>query len=233
MEEKSIAGQNSFLIPGAIIVAGVLIAGAVFYTNGGPSQNNNAAVGDAAVRPAVVALDSKKLVDDDPVLGNPDAPVTIVEFADFQCPFCARFEKDAFVGIKEQYIKTGKVKFVYRDFPLTAIHPMAQKSAEASECADEQGKFWEYHDIVYAGQEILSMENLKKWAGEIGLDTMRFAECLDSDKYADEVNKDAADGQAAGVQGTPASFVNGRLVSGAVPFAQFQQIIEEELKKAK
>jgi protein-disulfide isomerase len=224
--------SNSFLIPGAIVVAGVLIAGAVFYTNaprpGGGAVPNLATV-QAPAAPHVLGGD---LTDDDPFLGSPDAPVVIVEFSDFQCPFCGRLYQNALPQIKEQYIKTGKVKFVYRDFPLSSIHNMAQKAAEASECADEQGQFWAYHDLLFERQQSLSVENFKTWAGELGLNTSQFDECLDSGKYVDEVQKDFRDGQIAGVTGTPGTFINGRLVPGAVPFSTFEAIIEEELKKA-
>lgn len=239
MEEDIINPENQknnspspYLIPGAIVLAGILIAGAVFYTNlkSGPGQFGAASVpalGPAVGSPAVVG----NLADDDPVLGNPDARVTIVEFGDFQCPFCAQFFKTTEQEIIEKYVKTGKAKFVYRDFPITAIHSEAQKSAEAAECADEQGKFWPYHNILYQRQGELSLQNYKKWALELGLSVKEFNECLDSGEYALEVGKDLQDGQTAGVNGTPTTFVNGRIVQGAVPFAQLAVIIEEELKK--
>jgi len=157
----------------------------------------------------------------------------MVEFGDFQCPFCARFFKDTLPQIKEKYIKTGKVKLVYRDFPITSIHDEAQKAAEAGECANEQGKFWPYHDILYERQASLGVANFKTWAKELGLNQTQFNECLDSGKYYEEIAKDLSDGQALGVTGTPATFINGKLVQGAVPYAQFEAIIEEELKKIK
>ena len=218
---------NVYLVPGAIIVAGLLIAGAVVYSNAPRSTSpdrNTAAIGGS------IAGD---LSDDDPLLGDPQAPVTMVEFGDFQCPFCRRLFETTLSDIKEKYVATGKVKFIYRDFPLSSIHSEAEKAAEAGECADEQGKFWALHDLLYERQDALGVANYKKWAAEIGLNAQQFNECLDSGKYAEEVAKDLADGQAAGVNGTPATFINGRLVSGAVPFAQFEVIIEEELKKSK
>ena len=223
---------NPYVIPAAIIVAGALIAGAVLYVNQSgrtPPQAESAAAIQAVNPPAAAA---QNLADDDPFLGNPDAPVTLVEFGDFQCPFCGRFFKTTEQEIIEKYVKTGKARLVYRDFPLTSIHEEAQKSAEASECADEQGKFWEYHDLLYNRQNNLSVKNYKAWAGELGLTTAQFNACLDSGKYASEVQKDFQDGQSAGVRGTPGTFVNGRLVEGALPFTQFQTIIEEELRKA-
>lgn len=170
-------------------------------------------------------------VDDDPVLGKEDAPVTIVEFSDFQCPFCGRFEKDTFPKLKEEYIDTGKVKLVFRDFPLTNIHPYAQKAAEASECADEQGKFWKYHDKLFENQDALTVDDLKKYADDLNLNNNKFEKCLDSDSMKEEVQKDTDDGINYGVAGTPAFFINGILLEGAQPFENFKQIIDDELAK--
>ncbi len=163
--------------------------------------------------------------DDDPSIGSENASVTIVEFSDFQCPFCARAVPTVKQILKEY---DGKVKIVYRDFPL-GFHENAQKAAEASECADEQGKFWEYHDLLFENQGNLDAVSLKKYAKDLKLNTSEFDACLDSGKYAAEVQKDASDGQSYGVSGTPAFFINGRLVSGAQPFENFKKIIDEEL----
>lgn len=172
-------------------------------------------------------------VDDDPVKGSKDAKVTMVEFSDFQCPFCARFYTQTLSQIEQNYIKTGKVKFVYRDFPLS-FHQYAQKSAEAAECADEQGKFWEYHDVLFQKQDEWSTggsDKLKEYAQNISLDTKKFNECLDSGKYASEVQNDFKDGSNYGVSGTPTFFINGIAVVGAQPYSAFQQTIEQELNK--
>lgn len=225
--EISVNPTSPYLVPGAIMVAGLLIAGAVLYSNSLPKSGSLQKVAAVGQAPAV----SGDLADNDPFLGDPSAPVTIVEFGDFQCPFCKRFFDTTEKEIIDAYVKTGKARFVYRDYPLTAIHEMAQKSAEASECANEQDKFWSYHDRLYERQDGLSVANFKKWAGELGLNQSQFDQCLDSGKYYNEVQKDADDGQKAGVSGTPATFVNGRMISGAVPFGQFQTIIEEELSK--
>jgi len=228
-EAISLAQNSSYLIPAAIIVAGAMIGASVIYSNATLHKDTPALAGSGA-NVAGAAVVGNLTDGDDPILGNANAPVTVVEFADFQCPFCGRFFSDAFPQIKEKYITTGKVKFVYRDFPLS-FHPFAQPAAEAAECANEQGKFWQYHDYIFAHQADLSVANLKAWAGAVGLDTARFNSCLDSHKYAAEIKKDAADGQKAGVNGTPSTFINGRMVVGAVPFEQFQSVIEEELKK--
>lgn len=230
-QDATKSAPNLYVIPLSIVVAGALVAGAVLYSNrtGGTAATGQSAAAGASAGGQTAAV--QDLADDDPFLGNPDAPVTIVEFGDFQCPFCGRFFKTTEQEIIEKYVKTGKAKFVYRDFPLTSIHEEAQKSAEASECADEQGEFWEYHDLLYQRQDQLSVAHYKAWAAELGLNTGQFNQCLDAGKYSEEVGKDFRDGQAAGVRGTPGTFVNGRLVEGALPFAQFQTIIEEELKK--
>ncbi len=170
--------------------------------------------------------------DDDPVKGDLSAPITIIEFSDFQCPYCAKFYTDTLPQLEQEYIDTGKVKIVYRDFPLTNIHPLATPAALAAECANEQDKFWEYHNILFEKQDEwvnIGEDKLKEYATEIGLNEEQFNSCLDSEKYKDEVLADLDDGASAGVTGTPAFFVNGRMLSGAQPLSAFQSIIEEEL----
>ena len=166
--------------------------------------------------------------------GDENAPVTLVEFSDFQCPFCNRFFTQTLPQIQSEYIDTGKVKFYYKDFPLDSIHPQATPAALAARCAGEQSedKFWELHDLIFQNQASMSEDNYKKWASEIGLDTNKFNECLDSQKYINEVRADLQQGQGAGVRGTPGFLVAGQLVSGAQPFSVFQQIIEAELARA-
>jgi protein-disulfide isomerase len=178
-------------------------------------------------------------VDDDPVLGNADARVTIIEFGDYQCPICRLFWKETLPRIRKEYVDTGKVKLVFRDFPLP-VHSMAVPTAMATECAEDQGRFWEYHDKVYREQDRRAREgevadfranDLKRWAADIKLDPVAFAECLDSGKYKQEVAADYAAAMGVGLGGTPVFFVNGRALFGAQPFAVFQKVIEEELKK--
>jgi len=168
--------------------------------------------------------------DDDPVKGSKTAKVTIVEFGDFQCPYCGVFAKQVLPELEKNYIKTEKAKFVYRDLPLS-FHQNAQKAAEAAECADEQGKFWDYHDKLFENQKVLDETSLKQYAKDLGLDTAKFGSCLDSGKMASEVKKDLADGTKYGVGGTPMFFINGTPLEGAQPFSAFEQVIEQELKK--
>ncbi len=181
-------------------------------------------------------------LDDDPVKGNPDATVTIVEFSDFQCPFCKRFQETTLPLIQKNYIDTGKVKFVYRDFPIQSLHPNgAVPAALASECADEQGMFWEYHDKLFKNQknwERLGTEDvvneLKAYAEEFGLNTNQFNECFNSGKYLEEVNNDLQDGASYGVTGTPGFFIGNEeigyiKISGAQPYSVFQNVLDQML----
>ena len=184
--------------------------------------------------PAFVAVENGKL----PVLGNKDAKVTIVEFSDFQCPFCERYFTDTSQKVYDTYIKTGKAKLYYRHFPLKEIHPNAQLAAEASECANEQGQFWNYHNMLFQNQATWSnladtdvTDSFVDLATQVGLDTTQFRSCLDNHKYTKAVDDDSAAGSEAQVDGTPTFFINGNRLVGAVPFSEFQQLIDEELKK--
>ena len=164
-------------------------------------------------------------VDDDPAQGPEAAPITMIEFSDFQCPFCKR-TRPTIAQIMDTY--KGKVRYVFRDFPLS-FHKNAQKDAESAECAGEQGKYWEYNTLLWDKQGSQEVDQLKQYAKEMGLNAGKFNECLDSGKFAKEIEKDAADGAAAGVSGTPAYFINGIFISGAQPFEKFQEVIDSEL----
>jgi protein-disulfide isomerase len=174
-----------------------------------------------ALRPPTVEVSS----DDDPALGPQDAPVTIIEFSDFQCPYCRRVQP-TLKRLLQEY--EGRVKLVFRDFPLRNSHPQAQKAAEAAQCAAEQQKFWPYHDKLFATSS-LEVADLKRYAQEVGLDTGQFDACLDSNKFAEEIEADLQDGQNAGVSATPSFFVNGQPISGAVPYERFQEVVEAAL----
>jgi protein-disulfide isomerase len=162
-----------------------------------------------------------------PAKGPATAPVTIVEFSDFQCPFCGRLIP-TLEQVKQKY--GDKVRIVFRQYPLP-MHPNAQKAAEASLCANEQGKFWEMHDAMFKNQQELAVDNLKAKAAALGLKAEEFNSCLDSGKYTAQIQADVKDGSAVGVNGTPAMFVNGRFLSGAVPIEQLSSIIDDELKR--
>lgn len=159
-------------------------------------------------------------------VGSGGAIIKIVEYADFQCPYCAR-ALPAVREIKETY--GDQVEFEFKHFPLTSIHPYAQKAAEASECARDQGKFWEYHDVLFDNYNALMEENLIRFASELGLDMETFSSCLSSGEKARLVRQHMTEGQREGVRGTPAFFVGDELITGAQPFSVFQQAIDAKL----
>jgi protein-disulfide isomerase len=164
----------------------------------------------------------------DPSIGSASAPVTLVEFSDFQCPFCQRVAP-TLKQVKDKY--GDKVRVVWKDFPLTQIHPQAFKAGEAAHCAADQGKFWEYHDRLFANQQALQPNDLKKHAADLGLDATAFASCLDTSKYGERVRDGVAEGSRLGVNSTPTIYINGRVLSGAQPFETFVSLIDEELAK--
>ncbi len=164
---------------------------------------------------------------DAPARGNPTAPVTVVEFSDFQCPFCER-ARPTVARVREVY--GDKVRWVFRHFPL-GFHENAQKAGEAAACAGDQGRFWEMHDRLWATNSKLAVSDLKADAAALGLDTSAFDRCLDSGRHADVVQRDQEAGASYGVSGTPAFFVNGRPLVGAQPFEEFQRVIDAELQR--
>jgi protein-disulfide isomerase len=163
-----------------------------------------------------------------PFKGPQNAPITIVEFSDFQCSYCKRV-----LNVLDQVLERypDKVKLAFRDFPILNIHPHAQKAAEAAHCAAEQGKFWEYHDLLFEHQDAIPTANFAEHAKALGLEVAAFQACLDSQKFKAKVERNYADGVKAGVSGTPAFFINGRLLSGAQPFDAFKAVIDEELER--
>ena len=182
--------------------------------------------------PVKVSLDAPRyaiaVAATDPSFGNAKAPVTIVEFSDFQCPFCLR----AMPTLKKlQQTYGDRVRVVWKDFPLVRIHPQAAKAAEAAWCADEQGKFWPYHDRLFGNQAALMIDDLKKYAQELALDTARFNMCLDSSKFASRVRDGMEAGTKLGVSSTPTLFVNGRVMPGAYPYEEIAAVIDEELQR--
>lgn len=166
---------------------------------------------------------------DDPSEGPASAPITLVEFSDFQCPFCQR----VMPTLKQIRAKYGdKVRVVWKDFPLTQIHPQAFDAAMAGNCALEQGKFWEFHDRLFSNQQALQPEFLKRYAVDAGLDAGKFNACLDSSKYRQKVQSAIEEGTRFGVSSTPTVFINGRVVNGAQPFEAFASVIDEELSRS-
>lgn len=170
----------------------------------------------------------KLATEDDPSLGNPDAPITIVEFGDFGCPYT---EEETYVvkALMKEY--PDDIRFIYRDFPLAELHPGADVAALGGECANDQGKFWEYYDVVFAHQAEYTSDLLISYADEAGLNLPAFTTCLESGVYREEVQNDLADGVAAGVRGTPTFFANGVKIEGNIPYGTFNDVIKAFLEK--
>jgi protein-disulfide isomerase len=164
--------------------------------------------------------------DGDPSIGSEDAPVTIVEFSDYQCPYCQAWYQQTYDQLMANY--PGKILFVYRDLPLPG-HPESLPSAEAANCAGEQGAYWKFHDALFSGQYELGRSAYEQYAAALGLDTAAFTACLDDHRYQAEVKADAADAEKLGLNGTPSFVINGRILIGAQPFENFKAIIDEEL----
>ena len=164
---------------------------------------------------------------DEPASGPAGAPVEIVMYSDFQCPFCARVT-GTIDRLKQTY--AGKIRVVFRDFPLSSIHPQAAQAAVAARCAHEQGRFWDYHDRLFAHQRELTPARLEEYAANLGLDQERFAACRANDRTLAIVNENLASGERLGITGTPAFFINGRFLNGAQPDEVFQRVIDEELQ---
>lgn len=162
-----------------------------------------------------------------PALGPDNAPITLVEFSDYQCPFCKR-ARPTIWQVLDEY--KDKIKYVYRDFPLS-FHSLAQKAHEAARCAGDQGKYFEFNRKLFDNQHAITVDDIKKYAADMQLDVAAFNQCLDSGKHAAAVQQDIEDGVAVGVSGTPAFFINGIMLSGAQPYQAFREVIEGELKK--
>jgi len=253
--EKISVKKSTFngLIIGLIIVVGV----AAFFAGSYTSNLNSNQISEEDLEAVIAKLELKILqnqlptdqskltmtisVDNDPIIGNPDAPITIIEFSDFQCPFCARFYTQTLPLIHEEYIEPGKVKLVFRDFPIQSIHPNAVPAAVASECANEQDKFKEMHDMLFEKQNEWSrqetsdvLSSFRQYAKIIQLQQEVFDSCLISGKYMEEIKKDLDDGKNYGVSGTPGFFVGNDQIGyekliGAQPFDSFKKIIDAQL----
>ncbi len=168
-------------------------------------------------------------IDGAPIRGDRNAPVTVVEFTDFHCPFCKRVQP-TLVEVLDKY--KGKVRLVFKDLPLDSLHPQARTVSEAAACANDQNKFWEFHDKIFEGGPDSSPEYLRKLATDSGLDVAAFTQCMESGKHRARVQSDVELGSSLGINGTPAFFINGRSLSGAQPLEAFVKIIEEELQLA-
>lgn len=235
MEEGKNRGLN---LPVSILVAAIIIAGSIIYVAG---VRNRGGIAPATEKTengqVVVSLEELlKIREGDVILGEPTAPVTLIEYGDYQCPFCGRFFTQTEPSLREDYIRPGKVKMVYRD--LAFLGPESQAAAEAAACAKEQGKFWAYHDELFRQEVADGVENngnlnrdlFLKIAAQTELDVSGFTSCLDSKKYAASVKATTQEAQRLGINATPTSFINGRQIQGAQPYASFQSVIDGFLK---
>jgi protein-disulfide isomerase len=207
-----------------------------YLTDQRRAQAREAIIGELRKKgPAVrVSLDAPRVnvavAAANPSMGSATAPVTLVEFSDYQCPFCGRVEPT----LKQLRTTYGdKIRFVWKDFPLTQIHPQAFKAGEAAHCAGDQGKYWELHDVLFNNQQALAPADLKRHAASLGLNAGQFDQCLDSSKHGERVRDGVSEGSDLGVNSTPTIFINGRRLSGAQPYEAFAAIIDEELARAK
>ncbi len=247
---------------GMIVALVAVVAVAAFFAGSYFSNLDSDAVTNTDLQQAISRLESKIennqptpqqapqrdpqpvriSLDDDPIRGDPNAPISIVEFSDFQCPFCARFHIQTLPSLLEEYIDQGKVNFVYRDFPIQSIHPNALPAAVAAECADEQGKYWEYHDTLFEKQSSWSrldsesaISTFSQFAQDIGLVQEQFDSCLESGKYLEEVQGDLSDGRDYQITGTPGFFIGNDEIgfvklNGAQPFDAFKRVIDAQLE---
>lgn len=213
------------------ILTGYVVWGRSFIQTQTVTNNQPAAQGPIAQSP--VATQPPQFTRYDipaygfPGIGPEDAPIVIVEFSDFQCPFCKRFYDETYQQLLAAY--PGKIRFVYRHLPLTSIHTEAFPSAEASMCANEQNTFWEYHDNIFENQDRLGKDLYMQIANDLKLDTAAFEDCLNAGKYRDLVQQDSDFALNLGVQSTPTFFINGLALVGAQPLSAFTQLIDKEL----
>lgn len=234
-------------LPITILVAAVIIGGSIVFSSlykGGAwvpaAQNGNGGTAQQQQPTAAAPGDALKLGPRDAILGSAAAPVTVIEYGDYQCPFCTRFFSETQPLIVQNYVQSGKVKMVFRNFAFLGAESTA--AANAAECANDQGKLWAYHDALYAakvGDEqkgggendgFFSRALFLRLAQQVGLDTATFTNCIDTNKDANFVAQDKTNATAAGVNSTPTFFVNGTQVLGAQPFSQFQTLISAALK---
>lgn len=209
-----------------------LLAGYLYWGRG-PGATTAIAQAVSATIQAQNADQSQKItrydvpVDDDPVLGSKDAKITIIEFSDYECPFCRKWHVETFSRLRETY--GDQIRFVFRDFPLTSLHPNAASAAEAANCAGEQGKYWEYSDKLFSGEYSLGSQAYTQYARDLGLDAQAFEECVSSGRHQAEVMADLEWAANLGVRSTPTFFINGIPLVGAQPYDIFKQVIDKEL----
>lgn len=242
MSDENSSSKFSTVFLVIVLVAMSFLAGSLFNSfrsekpSGSGEETQPTVANQPQAQPKAGSLTDSQLADlvkSENVKGPEDAPIVMVEFSEYECPFCKRYVDEAYSQIMDKY--GDKIRYYFRDFPLS-FHPHAQQNAEAARCAGEQGDYFGYHDLLFANRdEWVSQTDATKtlvgYARELGLNAGQFESCLTSGKYTQAVKDDFTFGQSVGVSGTPAFFINGQFVSGAQPFSVFQGIIEQELAK--
>lgn len=232
--------RNDNFLAISILISAILISGSVIYSFG---MKNNSLTGTETLSEKPLGTVEDFEIDDNVVLGDPNAPLTIFVFSDYQCPFCEKFYQGAELQIRENYIKTGKVNMVYKD--LAFLGQESVSAAQAAVCAKDQGKYWDYHDAIFEieGQEAkkvgnsentgnLNRDTFEKIAINLGMNVDEFLLCFDSEKYASSVEKDLSEAKAVFSQiSTPTIIIGSKVIQGAYPYVAFSQAIDEELKK--
>ncbi len=224
--------KRDSLLTTAILIAAILISGSLIYSAGVKSfkpETQTAAIQEAA-QGATGKIASPQ-IGDDVILGDPEAPVTIFIFSDYQCPACGLFYQQTEHLLRKNYVETKKAKMVHKDFPLENIHPLARSAAEAAECGRDQGRYWIYHDALLERQKELGQIDFAELAETLGLNKTEFSQCYNNRKYKDEVTTDLSEGLNLGVEATPTIFINDKMIQGAYPYNVFSQAIDEVLNK--
>jgi protein-disulfide isomerase len=215
------------LIPVALLVG--LLVGFLIWGRGAPTAAS--ASGDGVSSDLTVPEDVPRyeiaLTDSDPVQGPVDAPIVIIEYSDFECPYCRRHNLEVKDALMAAY--PGQIRYIHKDFPLASIHPNATSASEAAQCAHEQGKFWDYHDALFTQSLGLGTDAYLAYADEVGLNAQQFSDCFAERRYQDDVQADFDFGAELGIRSTPTFFINGIAVVGAQPFDVFASVIDSEL----
>jgi protein-disulfide isomerase len=225
-EDRIAVWQSITVVMGILLIISIMTGG--FWRNKTVCEKCPIIDPTAGIKPqqnVTISLEGAHMI------GNKSAQVVIFEWSDFECPFCVKFEKESMFTLRTEYINTGKVLFIYKHYPLNNMHQNAQKAAEATECADEQAKFWEMHDLIYSTGTAGGIDALETYAKSLDLNELDFRECLSSGKYKAKIEQDTKEGAQIGINGTPSFVINGQLISGAQPYSVFKQIIEAELNK--
>lgn len=241
MEKETSTGnkKRDYLLPASIIIAAVLISGSLIYFVGSrntpPTTQNN--LSDNSAAGSAVVSNLLKISDNDVVMGDPKAPVTIIEYGDYQCPFCARFSFETESLVREDYVSKGKVKVIFRNFQF--LGPESVEAGEAAECARDQGKFWNYHDAIfnteladgYENNGNLNRDFFLRTASNLEMDEASFSSCLNGHKYLNLVKSETSAAKSAGINSTPTVFINNTWLTGALPYVNFSAAIDEVLAR--